>query len=187
MKTRDWILDTAHAQFNQHGIGTVSTNHIAEAVGISPGNLYYHFRNKEEIIRALFERLFDAWDTRLNLSSDRPPILEDVKQLVQINFEIMWQYRFVYREILALLQQDSILHERYITIRKRGYQGFQEMFAILAPDSDELTVRRMADLCWLISEYWLPTLETKGQTISQQHMQDGIDLMIAVLQPYIPT
>lgn len=163
----------------------MSTNHIAEAAGISPGNLYYHFDNKEEIIRALFERLFHLWDVKLVLATDRMPTLEDVQGLVRTNFEIMWDYRFVYRELLALLRQDDILRERFIAIRRRGYEGFAEIFKFLAPDVDEATVRRLADLCWMISEFWLPTVEIRGDTVSQEQMQEGIDLIIQVIEPYI--
>ena len=71
MSTREKILDTALTLFNNEGTSAVSTNHIAEAAGISPGNLYYHFRNKEEIIRGLFERLFAANDKAFNLPKDQ--------------------------------------------------------------------------------------------------------------------
>src|SRR5690242_19244169 len=129
MSTKDRILETALELFNQQGTSAVSTNHIAEALHMSPGNLYYHYRNKDEIIRALFERLFHAWDVSFALPKDHVPTLDDLKALARINFEILWRYRFAYRELIVLLNQDAILRERYITVRERGYTGFHEMFA----------------------------------------------------------
>ena len=55
VKTRDRILQTALALFNEEGEENVSTVDIAAVMGISPGNLYYHFKGKEAIIAGLFE------------------------------------------------------------------------------------------------------------------------------------
>src|SRR5207249_4908821 len=55
-KTRDRILDTSLALFNQHGLASVSTHRIAAELGISPGNLHYHFRAKSLIVTWLFRR-----------------------------------------------------------------------------------------------------------------------------------
>jgi AcrR family transcriptional regulator len=190
MSTKDRILETALNLFNQQGTNAVSTNHIAEALSMSPGNLYYHYRNKDEIIRALFERLFDAWDVSFALPADRPPTLEDVKALARVNFEILWRYRFAYREMIALIRQDAVLRERYLVVRERGYQGFHEMFAwlkqlgLLTESVDEATITQLADLCWLISEFWLSALELRGQEISEANLEQGITLMIEVLRPY---
>jgi AcrR family transcriptional regulator len=191
MTTKDRILDAALDLFNRQGTGAVSTNHIAEAAQISPGNLYYHYRNKEEIIRALFERLFALWDVTLVLPEDRLPTLDDLRRLVRANFEIMADYSFVYREIVALLRQDGALRERYLAVRQRGYQGFREAIGalvgagILIAPPDEATVERLADLCWLISEFWLSELEVSGADIYESQMERGIDLMMQVLRPYI--
>ncbi|MBO0217341.1 helix-turn-helix transcriptional regulator, partial [Vibrio sp. Vb2880] len=54
MKTRDKIVYAALELFNQHGERNITTNHIADHIEISPGNLYYHFRNKQEILREIF-------------------------------------------------------------------------------------------------------------------------------------
>lgn len=54
MKTKDKIVYAALELFNEHGERTITTNHIAAHIEISPGNLYYHFRNKQEIVREIF-------------------------------------------------------------------------------------------------------------------------------------
>jgi AcrR family transcriptional regulator len=191
MQTKERILIAAIGLFNQQGTGAVSTNHIAEAAGISPGNLYYHYHNKDEIIRAIFERLFHEWDVGFNLPADRLPTIEDVQNIVRANFNIMLGYRFIYRELVGLLWQDSELSERFIAVRARGFDGFQGLFDLLVsigvftpPETPE-TVTRLADLVWLISEFWLATLEVSGQPVDDTQMQRGIDLMMQVLQPYI--
>jgi AcrR family transcriptional regulator len=189
MKTRDRILQAAVGLFNESGTAAVSTNHIADALGISPGNLYYHFRNKEEIIRAVFEQLFDLWDRLYALPADRAPTLEDALRLVRTNFTVMWDYRFAYRELIALLRRDHELRERYMAVRQRGYQGFRELMAafvaagVLTVPDDE-TVTRLADLCWLLSEFWLASVEVTGETVDDAAMRRGVELMVQVIRPY---
>ncbi|MCX7979280.1 MAG: TetR/AcrR family transcriptional regulator, partial [Bdellovibrionaceae bacterium] len=107
MRTKERILQTSLDLFNRQGVGVVTTNHIAKAMGISPGNLYFHFRNKEEIIFDLFEKMcretYEIWrPRRLKL---RTPM-----QFIDDNFELYWRYRFFHREMYALRRKDSKLH-----------------------------------------------------------------------------
>jgi len=188
--TKRHILTTALALFNRDGTGAVSTNHIAEAAHISPGNLYYHYRSKQDIIRALFEQLFAQTDERLNLPADRLPTVADMVGLVRVNFDIMLEYRFIYRELLALWRQDEALHQRHIDIRARGYAGFRDIITALSDVGiliplDAVVVIRLADLCWLIGEFWLSSLEVSGQDLTPESMERGIDLMTQVIHPYL--
>ncbi|MFN8473812.1 MAG: TetR/AcrR family transcriptional regulator [Anaerolineae bacterium] len=191
MSTRDRILDTALQLFNEKGTAPVTTNHIAEALGISPGNLYYHFRNKEEIIRALFERMFALWDRVGELPPDRDPHLTDLEQVVRDTYFLLWDYRFAYRELTALLRRDEALRQRWLEIRARGVAGFHDLMQAFAaadvlrlPD-DPAVLTRLADICWLISEFWLPSLEISGEPVDAGHMERGIELMLQVLEPFI--
>ena len=191
MGNREKILDTALTLFNQNGTAEVSTNHIAEACGISPGNLYYHFSNKGEIIRELFQRLYDAWDKGLSIPQDRAPILDDLKIVVQTNYQIIWEYRFAYRELVALLRQDAELHQGFLAVRQRGYEGFFALFhafvasGVFRKLDDPQALNDLHEVIWLISEFWLTNLEIGGRSIEEAEMQRGVKLMLRVLEPYL--
>jgi len=191
MKTRERILATAQRLFNESGTAAFSTNHIADAMGISPGNLYYHFRNKEAIIRALFEQQFARWDELYTLPDDRLPTLADLQQLVRATFVMSWDYRFMYRELIVLLRRDEQLQRRWVAIRARGFAGFRELVDlfvaadVLRAPADPTAVTRLAELCWLISEFWLASVEVSGEAVDAAQMERGIALMLQVLDPFI--
>lgn len=191
MKTPERILAAALRLFNEQGTAAVSTNHIADDLGMSPGNLYYHFRNKEEIIRALFEQQFARADRLYELPGDRPPTLDDLQGLARATFVMSWDYRFIYRELIALLRRDEQLQRRWVEVRARGFAGFGRLVeqfveagVLRAPASPGVT-RRLAELCWLISEFWLASVEVSGQAVDAAQMEHGVALMLQALEPYL--
>jgi AcrR family transcriptional regulator len=191
MATREKILDTALTLFNKDGTAAISTNHIAEAAGISPGNLYYHFKNKEEIIRELFQRLYTAWDVELQVSNPNAVQLQDINHIVETNYQIIWRYRFAYRELTALLRQDAELRTGFLAVRQRGYDGFRELLNAFAAaklirmPKDRQEIEELQEIIWLISEFWVNNLEMTGRKVNEAEMQRGVNLMLRVLKPYL--
>src|SRR3546814_9196172 len=110
--TRQRILDCALAMFNAQGEPTVTTNHIADELEISPGNLYYHFRNKDDIIEQLFARFDARMDDALAAPDGRLPALEDIWLQLHLAFETIWDYRFLYRDLVAILSRNRRLRVR---------------------------------------------------------------------------
>jgi AcrR family transcriptional regulator len=119
MKTKDRILHTSLALFNEEGEADTTTIDIANEMDISPGNLYYHFKGKDEIITALFQQYEQALSHTLTapieqpLSADRSHV-EDNWYYLYVVMEEMYQYRFLYHNL------DNIL-QRYPDV-KRGFK-----------------------------------------------------------------
>jgi AcrR family transcriptional regulator len=117
MKTKDKIILNSIELFNKSGVVAVTTNHIAKELGISPGNLYFHFRNKEEIIRAIFKIMcketYALWHTKHGVKLKHP------LELIEKNFELFWKYRFFHREMYYLRRKDSQLNKLWKTHIKK--------------------------------------------------------------------
>lgn len=118
-KTRDKILNAALVLFNEQGERVVTTNHIAGHMGISPGNLYYHFRNKEAIILVLFEDFQQMLTAHIVLPEEKGITLEDKQQYLEALLAGMWKYRFIFRDLHGAVARSDDLRVMY--------QGFAKL------------------------------------------------------------
>ncbi|WP_257281041.1 MULTISPECIES: TetR/AcrR family transcriptional regulator [unclassified Endozoicomonas] len=129
VKTRDRILDKALGLFNDRGERTVTTNHIAAELGISPGNLYYHFRNKDEIIHALFQRLIDNIADNMIIPKDRPLTFQDKRTYLELALAGMWQFRFIYRDVHGVMSRSRELRSAYQQFARLSLETLEKIIA----------------------------------------------------------
>lgn len=185
--TPDRILTAALQLFNERGTAAVSTNHIADAAGISPGNLYYHFRNKEEIIRAIFARLSELWQAAAALPADTPPGITDLMRIVQSYFDILHEYPFYYREMPALVQKDEVMAEQYRAMRQQGLANVEALLkyfataGVLNLPSDPRAPGELARICWMLVDFWLPFAEMDNTEVTPT----ANALILRLMQPYL--
>jgi len=158
-RNRDRILELALRLFNDHGEPNVSTASLAEALEISPGNLYYHFRNKDDIVNSLFGE-FDR-ELESTLSNALAPVerIENVWQCLESLFALFWRYRFLYRDINELLSRNRRLEMRFkriveheTAIVRRWLHDLSRNRELLAPD-DRLDA--IATNMVVVSSFWL--------------------------------
>ncbi len=191
MKTRDKILETAIRLFNEGGTAAMSTNHIADAVGISPGNLYYHFRHKEEIISAIYDRMSVEWVEIHALPEGETLTLTDLTRMVHRNFEVLWHYRFFYREMVVLVRNDDDLRRKYQAVRNGGFANFRHLFhhfieaGVATAPSPPTTLDDLATMAWLVVEFWLTFVELGGEPVTAEQQERGVHLLMQVLRPYL--
>ncbi len=107
MKTREKIVHAALELFNQHGERSITTNHIADHIDISPGNLYYHFRNKQEIVREIFALYAQELIERFTPVQENQESLVLLKRYLDSIFTLMWKYRFFYANLPEILSRDE--------------------------------------------------------------------------------
>ncbi|HEU4458920.1 MAG TPA: TetR/AcrR family transcriptional regulator [Methylibium sp.] len=120
-RTAERILETTLALFNRHGEPNVSTTLISAELGISPGNLYYHYPAKDELINSLFDR-YEASLGELLRAADDVRHVEDAWLFFHMLFELLWSYRFLYRDLNDLLSKNRRLetHFQFVLKNKRA-------------------------------------------------------------------
>ena len=189
-QTRNNILQKALELFNEHGTAAISLNSLAEALGISTGNLQYHYRSKEEIVRAIFEVMFNDWNAVYQEMGTESFGMDALRSTLQINFSLVWKYRFFYRELNALLRNDEILAKRYAAVQEQRLTE-QEMLtkqmarASGARPMSKLELHKMVLTGWILSNSWLSYVESTGRIVDQTAMDDGVELLVQFYKPYL--
>ncbi|KLV05685.1 TetR/AcrR family transcriptional regulator [Photobacterium ganghwense] len=189
MKTRDRIILAALELFNESGEPNITTNHIAAHLGISPGNLYYHFRNKEEIIHSIFDQY--AHDLRIHFQ----PL--DLQQITADNllayldsvFMLMWRYRFFYANLPDILRRDAELQQKYLLAQEGLHQNIMAMMKsfragdLLALDDTELGA--LVNTLKLVVSSWIfyQSAQAPGAEITKSVIYQGVLQILAIVRP----
>jgi len=113
MKTRDRILDVSLTLFNSEGEAAQTAVDVANALDMSPGNLYYHFKGKEPIIEALFERFEEEMQIILGGTHGAVTSIEDNWVFVYIVLEEIYDFRFFYRNIGDMMERYPSMASRF--------------------------------------------------------------------------
>lgn len=191
VSTKETIIATALELFNEKGSAAVSTNHIADALGISTGNLYYHFKNKEEIIRAIFLNMVGEMDTAWVIGDESSPTLDDFFNAMTAIQEMLINYRFFQRELSTLVFNDPELAEINKAVRAARFKEIETFFdhliksgAIRKPE-DEHTLLCLIRTGWLIGDYWLDYLSIEGSALNKKNIGEGVDLIREIIRPYL--
>jgi AcrR family transcriptional regulator len=116
-RTAERILEVTLELFNRFGEPNVSTTLISAELGISPGNLYYHYPAKDELINTLFDRYERALGELLQ-AADGVENVEDAWFFFHSLFELIWQYRFLYRDLNDLLSKNRRLETHFQFVLK---------------------------------------------------------------------
>ena len=157
-RTRERILETGLALFNRLGAPQVTTADIADEMEISPGNLYYHFSNKDEIVFELYTQ-HEAGVLPLYANrSERSLDVDDLWLWLHLLFESMWKHRFLYRDLDQLTSQNAKLGTRFGALFRKGAATVIQLCHGLAKAgalrASEREIESLAQNVMLVAAYW---------------------------------
>jgi AcrR family transcriptional regulator len=188
-ETQNLIISTAIELFNENGTRTVSTNKIADQCGVSRGNLHYHFRTKQEVIQTIFRRIVremeDSW-----YEDHRHPTLKHLKFIFERQIDLVWRYRFFYREVNALLADDHELKELFIQCRRKRIVEVRKFFeclitvGLIQDPGPEVPLDSLLRVAWLVTDQWMPNLDMYSRVVNEKSLEEGFELVVQVFLPY---
>lgn len=188
--TYNRIIEASLVLFNDEGERNVSTNHIASYLGISPGNLYYHFRNKDEIIMQLFNRYSTELLDYL-LHASLPLNTADIKNYMFHVYDVMWKYRFLFSDLNAMLARSTeLLGEHNDFTRAKVSPLLIDLLLKLTEigfiETDDVARQDMGTNIWLITKYWCDfDSALHGHHLSEASKFRGIYQTLSLLRPYV--
>jgi AcrR family transcriptional regulator len=193
-RTAERIYDATLDLFNRFGEPNVSTTLISVELNISPGNLYYHYPAKDALVNSIYDRYERSINELLN-ASDGIRDVEDAWFFLHSLFELIWQYRFLYRDLNDLLSRSRRLETHFQSVLKNKTRAIKAMLdgmsrsgaITIAPASVEATATSMVVLItfWLSFEFVRDprrALEPEGV---QASLLRGAHHVLNLLVPYL--
>ncbi len=196
-RTAERILEVTLELFNRFGEPNVSTTLISAELNISPGNLYYHYPAKDELINSLFDR-YETALTELLRASDNVRNVEDAWLFFHMFFELIWQYRFLYRDLNDLLSKNRRLETHFQFVLKNKQQAVRAVLDGLGRGGafgqagiDGREVEPVATAMVVVLTYWLSYEYVRDPRKALEPESAGAALLrgaqhvLSLLMPYL--
>ncbi|MEM7492483.1 MAG: TetR/AcrR family transcriptional regulator [Pseudomonadota bacterium] len=188
-KTKGTILSTSLELFNQSGFHAVSTAQIASASDVLEGTLWYHFKAKQDLAKTHLETLEVRLEESLLLSGTTDP--QAVVERYLSIFDTLWDFRYLLRDPLPILQADPDFANRI----KHTYKSVEKNTAHrlkMACDEGLLSlcdvdVNALAKNCVVIGRYWLDYIRIRNGCLQNRDSdkRQAAQQVLLVLKPYL--
>ena len=193
-RTAQRILETALDLFNRFGEPNVSTTLVAGELNISPGNLYYHYPAKDELINRLYES-YAAELNELLHASEGVHDVEDAWFFMHSLFELIWRYRFLYRDLNDLLSKNRLLETEFQLVLQNKARAIRTLLAGMSRSGhlhiDAREVDPLAQSMVVVLTYWLSFeyVRNPREALEPGHAQGallrGAHHTLHLLAPYL--
>jgi len=162
MKTREKIVNKALELFNENGYNNITTRHVAKELGMSAGNLHYHFKHTEDLIKYIFSDLKMKMDEMINQFKTTEYVsLDHLFNYTEVTFEILYSYRFIFLNFVDILRKIPEIESQYKELNISRKSEFQLIFAefqknkIFRENIPEFILDNLVTQIFIIGDNWM--------------------------------
>jgi len=193
-KTKDKILKCALRLFNEKGVSQVSLRTISTDMGISLGNLTYHFKKREEIIDALYLALVSKLDNAINKELDVKNQFELLFKIPGITISSFYEYRFLMLDFVYITRNHAMIRKHYQKLMVQREHQFESLLnnlidaKLLRKEIIENEYKYLFKNLRIVSDFWLSaTSIDKNSLIRKKDVLEGSQLLKHMIFPYLTT
>ena len=193
-KTSDKILDTALRLFNSYGLSKVTLRTIAKEMGISQGNLNYHYKKRDDIIEALYFQLVKSIDeTMASLMQNNSGQL-NLKTMLSSSTHIMsdfYDYRFLFLDFVQVMREHKAIKAHYLKLGEMREVQFMGMFAFLIENKIMREEKFPNEYKYLYSrfqilgDFWISSAEVMNKKITKETVNQYAFILSQSIYPYL--
>jgi AcrR family transcriptional regulator len=191
LTTQAKILAAARELFNEHGVESITVRHIAKKIGISHGNLCYHFPRKEDIIIALYQRVVEGMSAQVGHFEPKELRLSMLLGAMTASFALQYEYKFLMIDFVNIMRRIPEIRENFrviFEVRKQQFQAFigalreQGVLLKTIPDAqyDKLLLHT-----YLIGDFWMSEAEILFVGEESAKAPFYADLAVSLVFPYL--
>ncbi len=189
--TKEKILNQALLLFNAKGFENVTVREIAKEMGISHGNLCYHYPTTNEIAYALYQLLVADLDKRITETLKPDNIIEEIILSSRFAIEKFYEYRFIMLDFVSVMRKNEKIKLHYIQLEKYRNLQFKAVFAQLREMGvmrNEIFPNEYDNLIsvWLIvGDFWMAHAEINFQGSTENKIEHYSNLIFSLLLPLL--
>ena len=190
MNTKEKIIEQSKSLFNKQGIQTTTLRQIASALGMSQGNLNYHFKTKQDIIECLYFDLVDKLNEEMATMTESFSSISTLYASAGISMQIFFEYRFLLRDIYLIFRENEKVKKHYIELQDVRKKQFMHLYnsmiqeGMLRPEEFTNEYERLYERMMIVGDNWVNASELFMEFIKEPigYYQD---LLFEMIYPYL--
>lgn len=190
-ETKKRILEVALALFNSKGVSKVSLRAISDEMGISLGNLTYHFKKREDIVESLYFQLVNEFEESMTKIKASNSVLEMLLTVSKNMMHAIYKHRFFLLDFVQIMREHKKIRTHYHELYNERVLQFEAIFDRLVQNGKmrkEVLPNEYRNLfirLKILGDFWISFMEIGNETFELSKISVYEEIIIQEIFPYL--